>query len=205
MDGIKNIIFDFGGVIVNLTRNRCIEAFEQLGVTDIRDSIVNNYQHKDLFMKLETGMISVAGFHDGIRQMSGRLLSDEQIDNAWIMMLDDVPDYKLDLLLQLKQRYNTYLLSNTNEIHWKWSERYFFNYKGNNSSDFFDKIYLSYELHMEKPDARIFEYVLNDAGLKPYETLLIDDAFPNCRTAGSLGIQTYTPEPREDWSHLFDY
>lgn len=203
MEGIKNLIIDFGGVIINLTRNRCIEAFESLGVQDIREQIVNNYQHKDLFMQVEIGSITTAGFRDGIRRLSGQALTDEQIDAAWIAMLDDVPDYKLNLLLDLRKHYNTMLLSNTNEIHWEWSERTCFSYKGHHVSDFFNRIYLSYKLHMLKPNADIFEYVLQDAGIKPEETLFIDDATPNCRTAESLGLHTYTPEPREDWSFLF--
>ncbi len=203
MEGIKNLIIDFGGVIINLTRNRCIEAFESLGVKDIREQIVNNYQHKDLFMQVEIGSITTAGFRDGIRRLSGQALTDEQIDNAWIAMLDDVPDYKLNLLLDLRKHYNTMLLSNTNEIHWEWSERTCFSYKGHHVSDFFNRIYLSYKLHMLKPNADIFEYVLQDAGIKAEETLFIDDAMPNCRTAESLGLHTYTPEPREDWSFLF--
>ncbi len=203
MEGIKNLIIDFGGVIINLTRNRCIEAFESLGVQDIREQIVNNYQHKDLFMQVEIGSITTAGFRDGIRRLSGQALTDEQIDTAWIAMLDDVPDYKLNLLLDLRKHYNTMLLSNTNEIHWEWSERTCFSYKGHHVSDFFNRIYLSYKLHMLKPNADIFEYVLQDAGIKAEETLFIDDAMPNCRTAESLGLHTYTPEPREDWSFLF--
>lgn len=123
MEGIKNLVIDFGGVIINLTRNRCIEAFESLGVANIREQIVNNYQHKDLFMKIELGSITVAEFREGIRHLTRQPLTDEQIDAAWIAMLDDVPDYKLDLLLDLRKRYNTMLLSNTNEIHWDWSEK----------------------------------------------------------------------------------
>ncbi len=130
MEGIKNLIFDFGGVLINLTRNRCIEAFEELGVTNIRELVSNNYHHKDLFMQLEMGTITVRQFHTGIRSMSGRLLTDEQIDQVWIAMLDDVPDYKLDLLLDLRRKYNTMLLSNTNEIHWNWAKKVCFTYKG---------------------------------------------------------------------------
>ena len=74
MDGIKNIIIDLGGVIINLTRNRCIEAFEQLGVSNVRENIVNNFQHKDLFMKLELGYISPADFRDGIRDLAKKIL-----------------------------------------------------------------------------------------------------------------------------------
>lgn len=203
MEGIKNLIIDFGGVIINLARNRCIEAFERLGVADVRDNIVNNYQHKDLFMQLELGTVTPAEFRDGIRRLARRPLTDDQIDAAWIAMLDDVPGYKLDLLLDLRKRYNTMLLSNTNLIHWEWAERTCFSYKGHQAADFFNRIYLSYQLQMLKPDACIFEYVLRDAAILPEETLFIDDAAVNCRTAESLGMQTYMPQAREDWSSLF--
>ena len=198
MEGIKNLIIDFGGVIINLTRNRCVEAFESFGVPDVRDCILNS---KDLFMQIEMGTITSAEFRDGIRHLTQQRLTDEQIDAAWIAMLDDIPAYKLDLLMDLRSRYNTMLLSNTNEIHWQWAEKNSFAYKGHHAEDFFGKIYLSYELNMVKPD--IFEYVLKDAGINPEETLFLDDAVPNCRTAEALGIRTYTPQPREDWSHLF--
>ena len=174
-----------------------------MGVTNIREQIVNNYQQKDLFMKIELGSITTAEFRDGIRRLAQQPLTDEQIDAAWIAMLGDVPDYKLELLLDLRKHYNTMLLSNTNEIHWNWSEKNCFSYKGHHASDFFNHIYLSYRLHLLKPDAEIFEYVLQDANIRPEETLFIDDAVPNCRTAESLGFHTYTPQPREDWSHLF--
>lgn len=200
MEGIKNLIIDFGGVIINLTRNRCVEAFESFGVPDVRDCILNS---KDLFMQIEMGTISSAEFRDGIRHLTQQHLTDEQIDAAWIAMLDDIPDYKLDLLMDLHLKYNTMLLSNTNEIHWKWAEKNSFGSKGYQAEDYFRKIYLSYELKMIKPNTDIFEYVLNDTGINPEETLFLDDSIANCRTAESLGIHTYIPEPREDWSHLF--
>lgn len=203
MEGIKNLIIDLGGVLINLTRNRCIEAFENLGVENIREQITNNYQHKDLFERLELGTISVEQFRDDIRTLSGKPLTDEQIDAAWIAMLGDVPENKLRLLLELRERYHTMLLSNTNELHWRWSEATYFSYQGLRAQDFFHKIYLSYELHMLKPNADIFEYVLKDSNLLAEETMLIDDASVNCRAAELLGMKSYMPQPREDWSHLF--
>lgn len=203
MEGIKNLIIDLGGVIINLTRNRCIEAFEQLGVSNIRENIVNNYQHKDLFMQLELGHITAAEFRTGIRRLTQRPLTDAQIDAAWIAMLGDVPDYKLALLFELNKKYRTMLLSNTNEIHWEWIKRTVFTSGTRQLSDYFRSVYLSYELHMSKPEADIFEYVLEDASIRPEETLLIDDASPNCRTAESMGMFVYTAQPGEDWSHLF--
>ncbi|MDH6356603.1 HAD family phosphatase [Parabacteroides sp. PF5-9] len=202
MEGIKNLIIDFGGVIVNLTRNRCIEAFEALGV-DVRDKLTNNYQHKDLFRQLELGHLSAESFRDGIRQFTDQSITDEAIDGAWIAMLDDVAGWKLDLLLHIRSHYQTVLLSNTNVIHWDWARQHIFSYKNHTLEDFFVKTYLSYELHMEKPHIEIFEYVLKDSALNPQETLFIDDALVNCNAAESLGIRSYMPSPREDWSFLF--
>lgn len=203
MEDIKNLIIDLGGVLVNLTRNCCIEAFEALGVENIRDQIVNGFQQKDLFESFEEGIISVKEFHNGIRAWSGKYLSDEQIDEAWVAMLGDLPEYKLRLLLSLQERYRIVLLSNTNEIHWKWIEANDFAYQGLCAQDFFQRIYLSYELHMSKPSLDIFRYVLNDAGFEARETMLIDDSIVNCRAAEQLGMLSYAPRPDEDWSHLF--
>ncbi|MDR0749042.1 MAG: HAD family phosphatase [Tannerellaceae bacterium] len=202
MKDIKNLVIDFGGVIINLTRNRCIEAFAALGI-DVREQLSNNYLPKDMFMAIELGQMTSAEFRNAIRLLTDREVTDKQIDDAWICMLNDVPVYKLDLLLELKEKYNTLLLSNTSELHWLWSEKNIFSYKGRQAADFFKKVYLSYELHMVKPHADIFEYVINDANIIPAESLFIDDSLSNCRTAESLGFHTYTPEAGEDWRHLF--
>ena len=203
MENIKNLVIDFGGVLINLARNRCIEAFEAIGVADIRNLIVNNYLHKDLFKSFETGTITTRQFREAVRRLSSQILTDKQIDDAWISMLDDVPAYKLDLLLELRQKYNTMLLSNTNELHWHWAEQHIFTYKNHQASDFFHHTYLSYQLHLVEPDPEIFNYVIRDAGILPEETLFMDDAAPNCKTAGLLGFHTYMPKAHEDWSHLF--
>ena len=95
------------------------------------------------------------------------------------------------------------LLSNTNAIHWDWICRNRFSWNGHTPSDYFHTCYLSYQLGMLKPYPDIFNHVVKDAGILPAETLLIDDAVPNCETAASLGFKTYTPKEFEDWSHLF--
>ena len=204
MEQIKNIVFDLGGVILNLTRNRCIEAFEKLGIGNIREIISNTYRQKDLFKSLELGQVTLEEFYDEARRVWGHHLSDDDLKEAWILMLDDIPTYKLDLLLRLRTKYNVSLLSNTNEIHWKHVADNHFNYKGHTVDDFFEHIYLSNELHIQKPDKEIFEFVLKDSGYIAEETLFIDDAPQNCKTAQSLGFKTYTPDPREDWSFLFE-
>lgn len=204
MGEIRTIIFDFGGVLVNLTRNRWIESFKRLGVTNIWENMMTpSYQHKDLYMQLELGNISTAAFRAGVRRLTSQTVSDEEIDQAWISMLGDIPSYKLDLILKLREHYHIFLLSNTNILHWEWAEKNCFNYRGHRVDDFFDRIYLSYQLHMQKPDLEIFQYILDDAGIKPEETFFFDDALVNCKAAEKLGIRTYMPEADEDWSHVF--
>lgn len=200
--GIKNLIIDFGGVLIDLNRQRCIENFKRLGLPDV-EVVLDIYHQQDFFQKYEKGLITSAEFRDVIREKIGKPVTDAQIDDAWNSFLVSIPAAKLDLLLNLRKDYVVYLLSNTNEIHWQWSCQHAFPYKTFRVENYFEHIYLSYEMNMAKPDAEIFQKVLDDTGIIPAETLFIDDSAANCRAAEALGITTYTPIAGEDWSHLF--
>ena len=200
--GIKNLIVDFGGVLIDLDRQRCLENFRELGLPDVEHTL-DLYHQQDFFQQYEKGLISSADFRNVIREKIGRDVADARIDAAWNSFLVSIPTYKLDLLLALRKDYVVYLLSNTNEIHWEWSCEHAFPYKAFRVEDYFEHIFLSYEMKMAKPDEEIFRKVLDDAGLDPKETFFIDDSEANCLTARSLGISTYTPKAGEDWGHLF--
>lgn len=200
--GIKNLLIDFGGVLIDLDRHRCIENFKKLGFENVED-LLNIYHQQGIFMQQEKGLITSAEFRSGVREMMGKEVTDRQIDAAWNSFLVGIPTYKLDLLLKLREKYVVYLLSNTNETHWEWSCEHVFPYKGFQVKDYFEKIYLSFEMKMVKPDAEIFNAVLDDASIDPKEAFFIDDSGANCEIAQSLGISTYTPKAGEDWSHLF--
>ncbi len=203
LDGhIKNLLIDFGGVLIDLDRRRCLEHFRRLGMPDV-EGLLNDYRQKGFFQLHEKGLISDADFRGRIRQAAGRPLTDEAIDEAWNSFLDGIPAYKLDFLLELRKHYNVCLLSNTNAIHWDHACKHAFARDGHRVEDYFDRIYLSYQMKMAKPDAEIFQAVLDDTRWTPEETLFIDDAEANCRAAQSLGIHTYTPQAHEDWRHLF--
>ena len=203
LDGhIKNLLIDFGGVLIDLDRRRCLEHFRRLGMPDV-ENLLHDCHQEGFFQLHEKGLISDADFRERIRQSIGRPVTDEAIDEAWNSFLDGIPAYKLDFLLELRKHYTVCLLSNTNAIHWDYACTHDFAQGGRRVEDYFDRIYLSYQLKMIKPDAEIFQAVLADAGLTPEETLFIDDAEANCRTARSLGIHTYTPQAHEDWRHLF--
>ena len=200
--GIKNLIIDFGGVLIDLDRSRCIENFKKLGLPNV-EVMLDLYHQQDFFHNYEKGLISSEDFRNILREKIGKPVTDAQIDDAWNSFLLSIPEYKLDLLLRLRKDYVVYLLSNTNDLHWQWSLQHVFPYKTFRAEDYFEHIYLSYEMKMAKPDVEIFQKVLDDTGINPKETLFIDDSEANCRTAETLGISTYTPKAGEDWSPLF--
>lgn len=200
--GIKTLIIDFGGVLIDLDRPRCIENFKKLGMNNV-ESMLDVCHQQGFFLQHEKGLINGDEFRDKIRREIGKDIPNKEIDAAWNSFLVGIPTYKLDLLLKLRSEYVVYLLSNTNDIHWEWSCQHAFPYKAFRVEDYFEDIFLSYEMKMAKPDVEIFEKVLNDTGINPQKTLFIDDSIDNCRTANTLGISTYTPKAGEDWSHLF--
>lgn len=201
--GIKNLLIDFGGVLIDLDREHCIKNFKKLGFENIED-FLNIYHQQGAFMDHEKGLISPAEFRDEVRRLMGKPASDQEIDAVWNSFLVSIPTYKLELLLKLREKYVVYLLSNTNEIHWNWSCKHVFPYHAFKVEDYFEKIYLSFEMKMMKPEPEIFKAVIEDAGIDPKETFFIDDSEINCKTANELGISTYTPIAGEDWSHLFN-
>ena len=194
---IRNIIFDWGGVLIHLDKTRCTEAFRMLGV-EVSDELTNPYGQRADLMDFEKGQMTMEEFHDTVRRIYSPQLTDVQIDNAWNALLLDIPTYKLDMLLELKKHYRLFLLSNTNALHWI-EGRKRFNYKGYKAEDFFDQIFLSHEIHELKPSAEAFLKVAQMANIKPEETLFIDDLETSCKSAEALGFHTYCPIANTDW------
>ena len=203
MTGIKNIVFDFGGVLIDLDRNACINAFIRLGMKDV-DEYLSDYKPTNIFRKLETGEISPEQFRHEIRCITKKSLSNKEIDNAWLVLLLDVPDEKLEMLLTLRKNYRVFMLSNTNAIHIDNILRKTFDRNGHVFDDYFEKAYFSYQIGYVKPDKDIFEFMLNDAGIKAEETLFIDDSEINIITAKGMGFKTFQPKPLEDFSGIFE-
>ena len=133
----------------------------------------------------------------------GNFFDDEEIKEAWFAFLLDIPQKKLDLLLELKKSYKVFMLSNTNAIHFPEIKRKYFEKDGHNLSDYFDKCYLSYEIHQNKPAKEIFDFMIRDSAILPQESLFIDDGRTNIEMAKGLKFQTYLAKEQEDFSHLF--
>lgn len=202
-NNISTLIFDLGGVIVDLDLAKCIQNFKELGLENI-EQYLSNFGQKDFFMRFEKGQIGIPAFRNEIRKLAGTELSDAQIDKAWCSFLTQIPVEKLHLLSELKKKYRLLLLSNTNPLHIETAVAAEFSKTGKTMQDFFDKCYLSYEMGMVKPDVEIFEALLTDAQVKAEECLFLDDGKKNIDTAAALGIQTYWVKPNENLNFLLD-
>ncbi len=201
---IKNIIFDFGGVLVDLDKQVCVDAFGRIGANAIA-CYVDECRQEDLFHDLELGTISIRQFCDEARRQAQCEASDEAICNAWNALLTTIPLQRLEALQHLRTRYRLLLLSNTNAIHWQKATQELFTADGGCVDDYFEKTYLSYELHQLKPSPEIFRHVLHDADIKAEETLFIDDSATNCEGARQTGIQVLHAVGDEWLEKLNDY
>ncbi|MEG1672733.1 MAG: HAD family phosphatase [Alistipes sp.] len=203
-DEIKNIVFDLGGVLIDLDKQRCIDAFNRLGFPQI-ETLIDFYYPAEIFNRLERGEVDAHTVCEYIRTEARKPeITDAQIHHAYQMFLAELPAAKLELIMQLRTAgKHTYLLSNTNEMVWDDVEAKFVAANGHPIGDYFDRIYLSYEMGDLKPSPTIFQRVIADSGIVPEQTLFIDDGEQNVIAAHALGFNVYMPQPREDFSHLF--
>jgi putative hydrolase of the HAD superfamily len=194
-NNIRHIILDFGGVILNLDYKRTENAFVELGITDFAQRY-SQLQQTDIFDQLETGKIGAPEFTAAIKRIAGKDISDRQIVDAWNAMLLDLPLRRLQILQQLQLHFDTFLLSNTNEIHEEAFNRILKSQTGFGSMGvFFDKVYYSHRVGLRKPDPAIFKLLLEQNGLNPEKTLFVDDSPQHIEGAKSVGIQTIYLEP----------
>jgi glucose-1-phosphatase len=191
LDSVDTLIFDLGGVIVNLSYEETYKAFAHLSgksVDEVR-ILANNL---DEFKQYEMGKIDDAAFRGFIRNRIGISARDEEIDQAWNAMLLDIPSQRLKVLQKLRNTYRTFLLSNTNAIHLRAFSQTVKQVSNQDSLSFcFEKLYYSHEIGLRKPDVNIYEHVLTENTLTPSKTLFFDDLLPNLEGAKSAGIQTY--------------
>lgn len=187
----KNIIFDLGGVILNIDYSILIRSFAELGVEHFEEHY-SKAQQEGFFDLYEKGLISSKEFTDRLKSFCKPGTTDQDIEDAWNSMLLDLPQKRMDLLNKLKMNHRTFLLSNTNDIHMRWIHNYLLKTYGvADLSGCFEKVYLSYELNMRKPDEEIFALVLKENNLTPEETLFIDDSPQHLEGAKKTGLQTY--------------
>lgn len=188
---IKNLIFDLGGVIINLDISRSFQQFALLG--DMTLVQMNHIAESNpLFNNYEKGLITSFQFRMGIREILKKDVTDKEIDTAWNAMLLDIPLERLKFLERLKPHYKMLVLSNTNEIHItefdKIAKKVF---GAGNYQLLFDTIYYSHLVNMRKPDSEIYQFVLQENNIKAEETLYLEDNHENIVSSKKLGFITY--------------
>lgn len=202
MNMIKNLLFDLGGVIMNLDRDRCVRAFEALGMRDA-DEFLGVYGQKGAFLALERGDIDADEFRREIRPLFDRDVTDEEIDSAFNQFLTGIPQERLRALRQLRKRYGVYLLSNTNPIMMNgFIAEQFRQEEGMEMKDYFDGVVASYVAKCYKPDREIFDYACEKCGIKPEETLFFDDSQANVDAARALGFYAELVAPGTEFTEI---
>ena len=192
---IKNIIFDFGGVICDLDITRTEKKFKAFGSPkpeNLNPSHIMSQQFHILVENLETGAISPQHFREVIKNHYKTPPSDRAIDETWNAMLLTIPDKRIRLLEKLKNQFRIFLLSNSNPIH---NEKYLQDFQQQagyrDFNELFEKAYFSFHLGLKKPDKEIYQFVLADSRLNPVESLFIDDTLENVQGAEAVGINGY--------------
>lgn len=187
---IRNIIFDFGGVIINISHSKLEDAFRELGVRNFSE-LFNQAIQSDLFQQFEKGKVTPAEFRRSLKSISGLNVTDNELDEAWNQIIGDYPHERIDLLRRIKSNYRLFLLSNTNVIHFDYYIGKFSNEFGFEFRSLFDGTYWSFQRGKRKPDTEAFTDVLGSHGLEAGETLFIDDSKQNILAAREAGLKAF--------------
>lgn len=192
LDHINNVIFDLGGVILNISPEKTVEEMKKLGISNF-DKLYSQLKQNETFDLLEKGMLTEDQFVAEILQHVDKQIEKKHIIEAWNALLLDFPEERIALLDELNRsnRFRTFLLSNTNGIHKKTYNEDLYTHFSKRLENLFEKAYFSHEMAMRKPDPEIFQYVLRREKLNPAETLFIDDSEVNIASASRLGLETF--------------
>jgi len=201
LQNFKNIIFDFGGVILNIDLSITYNALQKLNFINFEQTKIKIKQEK-LFERQEIGLISNSEFYNFFNSEFINPVSEQTIEEAWNEMLLDYPEKNIQIIQNLKSSHRLFLLSNTNKIHYDFYIKKFKTQFGFELRSLFEQSYFSHEIGMRKPNKEIFEKVINENNLLPLETLFIDDIEENRITAQNIGIQTINTFTNEGLSEI---
>lgn len=203
MKAISAILFDLGNVLIDLDIPRTEQRFRALLGDAFEASFARNEQH-GVFRQFELGEIGEADFLLALKQNLQEEADDELLRQAWNALLLGIPAHRFRMLDALKSNFRLFVLSNTNATHIEWVRQYLLREHGiqNFEERFFEKVYYSHEVHLRKPDREVYEYVLNDSGLRAEELLFIDDNAANVAAAAELGIHSVLHNDGRDVSAL---
>ena len=202
LKGIRNIIFDLGGVLLNIDPMKTIDAFGKLGMEQLVGDKGLTYDH-DIFYMMEQGKITPDEFREGVLALLPLRVSYQQVDDAWTAMLLDFPTIRVELLKSLRKDFGIYLFSNTNAIHVERFHSNFRNQHGFEVSALFEKDFYSNEIGYRKPSPESFQEIIRLSGINPEESLFIDDSLPNVESAIACGLKGYWLEPGQKVEEIF--
>ena len=185
---MKSIIFDLVGVVLNINIERDTEALHSVGLPDYSGCLANEAIRKPMEAYLN-GLIPIPEFLKGIRPFCNPGVTDHEILWSMDAVLDDIPLSRIEKILSLRERYRIFLLSNLYDTAWAYTQKQFEKI-GYSPSDCFEKVFLSQELGMAKPDPRIFRHVVAKTGIDASETYFFDDTECNVSSARALGFHS---------------
>lgn len=195
---IKDIVFDFGGVLTTIDTDRALARFNELGLANPKDYI-NSYCQKGPFFALENGDIDAGQFCDELGKLCKRSITYDDAKYAWCGFITEVHESFLEFLQPLRSTCRLSVLSNTNPFIQGWARSPQFTSCGKSLDDYFDMLFLSYCMKCSKPGEEIYRKMLADGGMVAGETLFIDDSDKNLEAAARVGIKTLKVENGEDW------
>ena len=196
----RDLLFDLGGVIVDIDRQKCVEAFQALGFSDIA-SFLGEYGQKGIFLQLEEGKVTPSRWRQALRPHMPESVTDTQIDDAFQAFITGIPRERLQALRDLRAKgHRLYVISNTNAVMWDGIIADLFRQEGLSVDDYFDGIVTSFEAGCCKPDPQIFNLVLDRFGLNAPEVTFFDDSADNCRRAAEMGFRAIHVPPASSFT-----
>lgn len=195
---IKNIVFDFGGVLTTIDTSEALRRFRNLGVEN-PEQYINSYCQKGPFFELENGDITADEFCAALGNICGKEITYDQAKNAWLGFLVEIHEEWLEYLQTIRGKYRLAVLSNTNPFIQGWARTTEFTPCGKSLADYFDDLYFSYRMHCSKPSAEIYRKMLEEGNMKAEETLFVDDGAKNIEAAEKEGIRTLLVANGSDW------
>lgn len=202
LNGIRNIIFDLGGVLLNIDPKKTIDAFGKLGMEQLVGDKGLSYDH-EIFYRMEQGQITSDEFRKGVLKLLPKRVSFQEIDAAWTAMLLDFPSVRVELVKNLRKDFKIFLFSNTNAIHVEKFHSIFRNQHGFEVSTLFDKDFYSNEIGYRKPSPESYQEIIRLSGINPEESLFIDDSLLNVESAIASGLKGFWLEPGEKVEEIF--
>jgi glucose-1-phosphatase len=186
---VKNVILDLGGVLLDINPQKTFSALKR--ILSPEESVSIQWDEiPEIVLAMETGRWKKHEFIDHLKKVCKPDVIEEEMVDAWCAMILEFPHDRVEMVKSLSEKYQVFLLSNTNILHIKYFEKEFKNRYHISLHQLFSKVYYSSEIGYRKPDIDSFLYVLNDAGIKAEETIMVDDREDNCIMAESIGMHS---------------